>query len=234
MLSIRGLQRTSLVDYPGRLCATIFLYGCNFRCPYCHNPDLVRKGSGLRVIKEEEVIAHLQRRKGIIEALCVTGGEPCLQKCLPKFLRKVKALGVLVKLDTNGTHPEIIQYLVANSLVDYIAMDIKAPLEKYPVVVRRPVDLDKIRVSVDTIRSSGVEYEFRTTVVPTLLDEADMTKIGHWLKDSKRYVIQQFRANGSLLDPAMCSIQPYPAGKLVKFQQLLQSQIEEVQLRGIL
>ncbi len=233
MIPIMGLQKTSLIDYPKVICTTIFLGGCNFKCPYCHNPDLVLK-RGSPLIADYEVLEHLKRRKGLIDGLCVTGGEPSLHLGLPDFLRRVKSLGFLVKLDTNGTNPEMLDELISGSLVDYVAMDIKAPLERYSSVVRAPVNLKSIGDSIDIIRGAEIDYEFRTTVVPDLLNEEDILALGQWLKGTKKYVLQQFRPAPKMLDPSFKNIKPYNYDEVKRFQGLLKKYVNLVELRGIM
>jgi len=189
---IKGLQKTTLIDYPGKVACTIFTFGCNFRCPYCHNPELVIE-NGTKEIPQEEILKFLEERKGFFDGICITGGEPTIHKDLTDLLKKIKKLGLVVKLDTNGTNPQIVEQLIKNKLIDYIAMDIKAPLEKYEQVAREKVDLEKIKKSVELIKNSGIDYEFRMTVPPNMFDENDFVEIGEWLKGAKRFYLQQFK-----------------------------------------
>ncbi len=198
---IKGVQKLSAIDYPGKTCAIVFLADCNFRCPYCHNPDLIKKPGSLPDISEEEVLDFLKTRKKWLDGLCITGGEPSLHKDLPDFIGRVKKEGFLVKLDTNGSNPGMIEQLVKDGLVDYISMDIKAPLDRYEEVTRAKVRKEDIQRSVDIIMNSGVEYEFRTTVLPRLFGRGDMEKIGQWLKGAEGFFIQGFRP-GVTLDRA--------------------------------
>lgn len=198
---IKGLERLSVIDYPGKACAVVFLAGCNFRCPYCQNPDLIKRPGRLSEISEGEVLDFLGSRRKWLDGLCITGGEPSLHRGLPDFIRKVKKEGFLVKLDTNGSNPGMVEQLVKERLVDYISMDIKAPLDKYEEVARVGVSKGDIQRSADIIMNSGVRYEFRTTVVPRLFSKGDMESIGKWLKGAKRFFIQGFRS-GVTLDRA--------------------------------
>lgn len=195
---IAGLVKTSLLDYPGAICSTIFLAGCNLRCPYCHNKDLVAGASRLPGVPLTEVRTVLLRRRGFIDGVCITGGEPTLTPALPALARAMKDLGMKVKLDTNGTNPDVVRNLLDEGLVDYIAMDVKAPRWKYQTVTRVPVDLQALQATIGLLMASGVEHEFRTTVVPRLLTETDLHSIGEWLDGAGTYVLQQFRPENTL------------------------------------
>jgi len=196
---IGGFQGFSLIDYPGKICAIVFTQGCNFRCPYCHNPELVEfSGSDSAAPEEDEVLAFLEKRKGRLDALTITGGEPLLQSGLNKFLSRVKALGYLIKLDTNGSLPSRLEDVIKNNLVNYIAMDIKSPIDKYGSVIRAGIDTGKILESIRLIMESGVNYEFRTTVVKDLLCKDDFLKIGPLIKNACLYVLQRFVSSKTL------------------------------------
>lgn len=186
-----GLEKSTLIDYPGKVACMVYTIGCNFHCPYCHNPELVNETSEQQ-IAEEEVLAFLDTRKGLLDGVVITGGEPTIHDDLLAFMEKVKAKGFLVKLDSNGTRPEIIREAIEKKLVDYIAMDIKSPLAKYSNIVARPVDTEKVRESIELLMASPVEYEFRTTVVKALLPEEDILEIGREIEGAKRYYLQEF------------------------------------------
>lgn len=190
-MRIGGLQPSSLIDFPGTVSAVIFTVGCNFRCPYCHNPELVFEEPE-RIISEREVLGFLATRAGVLPAVVVTGGEPTIHTDLPEFLRAVRALGYRIKLDTNGTNPGMLRQIVKEKLADYVAMDIKAPLLKYARVVGAAVDIAAIRASVAYLLSGAVEYEFRTTVVKSQLSAADIKQIGREIMGAQRYFLQQF------------------------------------------
>ncbi|AEA34110.1 anaerobic ribonucleoside-triphosphate reductase activating protein [Hippea maritima] len=186
-----GLLRFSLIDYPGELAAVVFTLGCNFRCPYCHNPELI-DGTSAR-IDEGEILSFLEKRKGKLTAVSITGGEPTLHKDrLFKFIQKLKKLGYKVKLDTNGTNPEIISKLLNSNLLDYIAMDVKAPLEKYSDVVDVKVNIEAIKTSINTIKNSQIAYEFRTTVVRDIITQQDIDEISKIIQGSNLFCIQNF------------------------------------------
>ena len=199
MVNIKGLQKTSLIDYPGKVCAVVFLGGCNFRCPYCQNPDLISAGGA--GLGEEEFFRFLGERKKWIDGVCLSGGEPTVSKGLPEFIRKIKADGLLVKLDTNGTSPEMLRELLANKQLDYIAMDIKGPFEKYVKVANAAVDIEKIKESIEIIKSSGVGHEFRSTILPALHSREDIVEMAREVAGTGTFYLQGFR-NISTLDPA--------------------------------
>jgi pyruvate formate lyase activating enzyme len=200
-MTFAGWQRTSLIDFPGKVAAVVFTGGCNLRCPFCHNPELV-SGCGPDGVSAETVLAHLAARLGKLDALVVGGGEPLLQAGLPAFLGRVKALGYPVKLDTNGTFPEALDGLLRAGLVDHIAMDIKAPPEKYSLLAGVGVDPATILRSIRLIEASGVAHQFRTTVVRPLLDAHDLETIAGLLADPRQYRLQAF-VRGRILDPSL-------------------------------
>jgi pyruvate formate lyase activating enzyme len=191
-MKIAALVRAALVDYPGFIAAVIFTQGCNLRCGYCHNPALL-SSDGPLFVAETDVLDHLNRRKGILDGLVVTGGEPTLQLGLETFLHQVKEMGFRVKLDTNGTAPPVLERLIAGKLLDYVAMDIKAPPERYPEICGQPVDLAAIRESIQLLRRSTIPYEFRTTLAPGLGMEG-LRKIMNWIDESPHFVLQRYRA----------------------------------------
>ncbi|MBN2254100.1 MAG: anaerobic ribonucleoside-triphosphate reductase activating protein [Deltaproteobacteria bacterium] len=191
-MKIGGLQRFSLIDYPENICAIIFTQGCNFRCPYCHNPELSHPGRYEAVIPEEEIFSFLERRRGKLDAVSITGGEPTEQGDLIAFIEQVKAMGYLVKIDTNGSHPEVLKALVDRKIIDYIAMDVKAPPDKYKDITRATIEPSIIRQSIQIILKSGLPHEFRTTVVRSQLDKKDIAAIARLIKGADRYVLQKF------------------------------------------
>ncbi len=228
---IGGLQKVSLVDYPGRVAATIFTVGCNFLCPFCHNPELVKVGSDTHqlYLPEEEVLEFLTSRQGMIEGVCITGGEPTLQSDLAEFLAKIKALGFLVKLDTNGARPQVIKDLIGRGLLDYIAMDIKGPLGKYQKITNAEINMENIQASTQIVRNF-LDYEFRTTVVPGLHDKEDFLSIARWLEGAKKYYLQQFRSEKTL-DVIFGSVKPYSDEKLIDFCQMIKPYFEVCEVR---
>ena len=201
-MQIHGLNKTTLLDYPGHLAATVFTGGCNFRCPFCHNKTLVLEADTQPTLKEGEILEYLKKRKGILEGVCITGGEPTLQKDLPEFIEKIKALGLKVKLDTNGYRPEIIKALHQKGLIDYIAMDIKSSLDNYPVVTEIPgLDISKIQESINYIIDNFNDYEFRTTVVKEIHTKDEILKIKELIKGAKKYKLQNYRDSEGVIKP---------------------------------
>ncbi len=191
-MTIRGLVPTSLVDYPGEMCTTLFFGGCNLRCPWCHNRELVEEPWALPEIKEEEVYPFLAERQNWIQAVCLTGGEPTLAPGLFDFISNLKKMGFKVKLDTNGTRPRVLSQLLEARLVDYVAMDIKGPPPKYPRAAGAPVEMAAIEASIKLLKQGTSAYEFRTTVIPGLLTEGDLLAMGKWLAGATCYVLQRF------------------------------------------
>lgn len=197
---IGGLTNLTLLDYPEKVACTVFTVGCNFRCPFCHNNSLVC-GNGGKQIAVGEVLRFLQKRKNVLEGMCLTGGEPLVQQGVEDFLQQVKDMGYLVKLDTNGAYPERLQTLVKQGLVDYVAMDVKNSKDKYAVTVGcGNADLDKIEQSVAYLKSGAVDYEFRTTVTGNLHDEQSISALAEWLAGAKRLYLQKFVNSGDLID----------------------------------
>ena len=199
-MKIGGIQKLSLVDYPGHTAIAMFTIGCNMRCGYCHNPELVLPERYADAIPEEDIFLFLESRVGKIEGVVISGGEPTMHADLPAFIRRVKQLGFLVKLDSNGTHPDMLREMFAEGLLDYIAMDIKASLPRYEEVAARPIDTDDIRESINLIKASGVDHEFRTTLVKSQVSPEDLDEIGKLVKGSPRFALQRFRP-GRTLNP---------------------------------
>ncbi|CEP66383.1 Aldolase-type TIM barrel [Moorella glycerini] len=220
------------MDFPGEVCTTVFYGGCNFRCPWCHNADLVLRPFTLPEISPEEVLNLLSRRRSWVQAVCITGGEPSLAPGLEEFIRSLKSCGFKVKLDTNGTHPGILARLLTDGLLDYVAMDVKAPPEKYNLLAGTKVDLESVRESIAFIKNSRIAYEFRTTVVPGLLLEQDLLAIGRLLRGARRYVLQQYQPAGTLLDADFQALRPYPGATLQSMAQKLHSFIHKVDIRN--
>lgn len=229
-MKIGGLQRVSLIDYPGLICAVIFLQGCNFKCPYCHNPELVDPGLFRSCIKESDLMEFLDLRKGKLDAVSITGGEPTIQNDLAAFIKEIKQKGYAVKLDTNGSRPEVIKSLIDEKLLDYIAMDVKAPLDKYKEIVKVQVDQDSIRESIKLILKAKIPYEFRTTIVQSQLEENDILKIGKLLTGAGSYVLQKFVPTKTL-DSRFLKEKSYPDEKLQSIKKHLENEILFVTIR---
>lgn len=229
-MQIHGLNKTTLLDYPGRLAATVFTGLCSFRCPFCHNGDLVICPETQPLIPEEEVLAHLKKRKGILNGLCVSGGEPTLQPDLPEFLKKVKELDYPVKLDTNGYQPEFLEQLIADGLVDQIAMDIKSGRENYALVSGlSTLDFSRIEHSIRIIMECGLPYEFRTTVVKELHRDTDFLQIRDMIGGCMDYFLQSYVDSGQVLHPGFhaCSVE-----EMKHFLSLVLPGIPNAQIRG--
>lgn len=224
---IGGLQKSSLVDYPSKICTVVFTIGCNFRCGYCHNPELIKKEE---YILEEDFFEFIKTRIGKIDAIVISGGEPTLQNDLEDFITKCRALNFLVKLDTNGTNPEVLENLISKGLLDYIAMDIKAPFEKYTNITRRFLDIEKIKKSIEIIMNSGVDYEFRTTVVRSQLSIDDLIKISENIKGAKKYYMQKFVAK-DILDEKLKNEKTYSDTEFYEIARNLEKNIEKVGVR---
>ena len=231
MPHIHGLNKTTLLDYPGRVAATIFLGGCNFRCPFCQNSSLVLHPSMQPEISEEEVLTFLRKRTGILEGVCISGGEPTLSTDLEGFIQKIRQLGYPVKLDTNGSHPEVLKNLAEKNLIQMTAVDIKACRENYPSLtgLLQP-DLDAVQETVDFLLHGNLDYEFRTTVVRELHNEEDFLKIGTWLKGAKTYYLQAYKDSDEVLQPGFSS---YSLEELEHFRDILLKNISKVEIRGI-
>lgn len=219
---IGGFQRFSLADFPGKISAIVFTRGCNFRCPYCHNPELVDPARYMPEIPQEEILRFLGSRRGQLQGVVVTGGEPTLHDDLPLFFARIRALGFAVKLDTNGSHPDALQGLIRDSLIDYVAMDIKAPLDAYPRIARAPVRAEDIERSVRVIIGSGLPHEFRTTYEGSLLSTQDMEAIAEIVRGCAQYVLQSFHPSGAL-DPAMRSLAQPDRASLQAIRKLMET-----------
>lgn len=226
-----GFQKLTLLDFPGRVAATVFTGGCNLRCPFCHNATLVTDTKETPILATDEVLAYLKKRQGILDGVCVTGGEPTLQVDLPDFLRRLKEMGYAVKLDTNGTSPEVLRRLIAEHLVDYVAMDIKNCREKYGITAGKiPFDLSPIEESVKLLMSGSIPYEFRTTTVRGIHSAADFRAIGTWIAGAERYFLQGFVDSGSLIGGGFEAFTP---DEMKQFLAIVRQTIPNAQLRGI-
>lgn len=223
----------TLIDYPGKLAATVFTVGCNFRCHFCHNPELVLTTRNPQpTTQEKEFLSFLKKRRGKLEGVCITGGEPTIQPDLVDFIKKIKKLGFSVKLDTNGARSDVLKKLIDARLIDYIAMDIKNSLEKYPLTVGNlPVDIKRITLSVDLIRNSRLPYEFRTTVVPGIHTKNDFVKIAEWLKGARLYALQKYRPE-RILNPAFFAKKKKAKLDLGEIKSLIENNFGKVEIRN--
>jgi pyruvate formate lyase activating enzyme len=230
-MKIGGLQKTSLQDYPEEVSSIIWTIGCNFSCPFCYNKDLVE--GNIADIPEEDIFSFLEKRKKLIDGLVISGGEPFLQKDLKNFCKKVKKLGYKIKIDTNGSFPEKLKELIDEKLVDYIAMDVKAPKKKYNKLTNVKTDIKRIEKTIEIIKNSKLGYEFRTTIVPSLLMKEDIVEIAKWLKGAKRFYLQQFKIETSLISHKLAKVSPYAKEELIKILRDIKPCFETCEVRGI-
>lgn len=231
-MDLRGWVRTSLLDYPEHIATVLFTGGCNLRCPSCHNAGLVLRPGEFPAVSEDEVREHLARRAGLLDGVVLTGGEPALQPDLVPFLRRLRPLGLAIKLDTNGFFPGVLEAALGEGLVDYVAMDVKAPPEKYALLAGRPgLDLAPFERSLALLRAGAVPYELRTTVVPGLLAADDVVAIAHWIQGAPLYALQQFRSLNTL-DPALEEVVPYAPEVLQAMARACAPWVGQIQVRG--
>ena len=230
-MQIHGLNKTTLLDYPGHIAATIFTGGCNFRCPFCHNASLVINPASSPLIPSSEILTFLEKRKNILSGVCITGGEPTLQPDLSMFLFEIKKMGYLIMLDTNGTNPDMITTLFQKGLLDYVAMDIKSSKNGYyDATGVTTVDLQSVESSIHFLMSANINYEFRTTLVEELHTEEEILSIGHWIKGAKAYYLQPYKDSPDTIrrgyhTPSLEAIN--------RFVSLLQPFVPSVKVRGI-
>ena len=230
---IHGFQKMTLLDFPGRVACTLFTAACNLRCPFCHNAGLVTSIDSAERIDEEEIFAYLQKRQGILDGVCITGGEPTLQHDLADFIRRVRALGYAVKLDTNGTNPTLLKSLIDEGLVDTVAMDIKNAPAKYPLTVGlTDYDISSIQKSIDILLKGRVDYEFRTTVVSEYHTPADIAAIARWIHGAPRYFLQPFVDSGNLIGSSDGLLHTPDAATLDKMLSAARAIIPAAVLRG--
>ena len=230
-MRICGLQKLTLLDFPGKVAATVFTGGCELRCPFCHNAPLVLGGRGAETLDKGEVLAFLASRRGLLDGVVLSGGEPLLQPDAPDFLAEVKAMGFAVKLDTNGCHPDVLEDVLDRRLADYVAMDVKNSLEKYPQTVGVPgFDTAPVERSARLLLEGGTDYEFRTTLVRPFHELSDMADIGAWLRGARRYFLQAFVDSGDLVGGG-CSA--FTAEEMEAFARAARPWAQTVGLRGV-
>jgi len=229
-MDIRGFNKTTLLDFPGHVAAGIFVGGCNFACPFCHNWGLVTKDNSIPSIPEEDVLAHINKRKNVLTGVCISGGEPTLYKDLPEFAAKIKDMGLLVKLDTNGYNPEAVSELIDNKLVDYVAMDIKASRDNYNKAVGKEVDITRIQETIDLITNSGIDYEFRTTCVKGIHSSGDFEDIADWIKGADRYFLQDYIEKEAVPDKSNAS---FFKEEMTLFLNIVMPNIPNAKIRGM-
>lgn len=233
-MKIAGLQKVTLLDYPGLVACTVFTPTCNFRCPWCHNPGLVNRIEKDSFLRLDDFFDYLQKRKGILDGVCVTGGEPTLQEGLEEFLKQIKELGYKVKLDTNGYNPKRVEKIIADGLVDYVAMDVKNSLEAYSETVgiaSERFDSSKILQTISLLKEDKVEYEFRTTLIKPLHDEKRIREMVPLLKGARKYFLQDFKDTGELVGNT--KFEAFTPAECVKFQKIFLDNGIPAELRGI-
>jgi pyruvate formate lyase activating enzyme len=230
-MKIGGFQKTSLLDYPDRISAIVWVSGCTFRCPFCYNRKLALGSAEL--FPAEEILSFLSKRRGLVEGVVISGGEPLLQDDLEDFIGKIKKLGFLVKVDTNGAYPERLHELLDQQLVDYVAMDVKAPKGKYRELAGVDVEMGKIDASIDLIKAKAPAYEFKTTFVPGLLNKEDIVEIGKWLNGADLFFLQQFKPLPPLLSSVLEHAVPYPKEYFEETLVAVQSFFKRCAVRGV-
>lgn len=230
-MRIGGFQKTSLLDYPDTICAIIWTTDCNFRCPFCYNKQLVLGEA--EIIPEEEILSFLKKRRTMLEGLSISGGEPLLQDKLINFLKKVKELNYKIKIDTNGSFSKKLKELIDKKLVDYISMDVKAPKDKYDSLSGIKVSISEIEQSINLIKNEASDYEFKTTIVPGLLDKKDIIKIAKWLEGSKQYYLQQFRKDSPLISLKLNDVKPYSRKELNNIINDIKPYFKKCSIRGV-
>ena len=223
---VGGIQKLSLVDFPGHVAAALFTAGCNMRCGYCHNPELVLPERLASSIPIDDIMQFLQSRVGRLDGVVVSGGEPTIHDDLPELIRRIKALGYDVKLDSNGTRPEMIRQLIDDKLINFVAMDIKGPLEKYQTIAARPIDLDAVQETIALLISSGIGHEFRTTIVREQLEPSDFHKVGEMVRGAKRFALQHFRP-GSTLAPQFEQASTFSESEFQKTKTIMEGYVDE-------
>ena len=232
-MNIKGIYKTTLIDYPGRISAAIFTGGCNLRCRYCHNPSLVIPGQDEHTFSEDDVLDLLKKRKNIIEGLAISGGEPTLNEDLGSFIEKVKELSIDVKLDTNGLNPSMIADLLNRELLDYVALDVKTSPDKYSDLTGRDINFSTIVQSINALRESGVDFEIRTTCIPGFVTIDDFHAIKETIGYVPRYALQQFVADNDLVDNNLRKVQPYPVKILYDFKKFVETFTDVCEIRGV-
>lgn len=221
----------TMLDFPGRVACTVFTAGCNFRCPFCHNSSLVTKINAADAYAEEDILAYLKKRRGILDGVAITGGEPLLTDGIFDFMRRIRSLGLEIKLDTNGSFPQRLRSVISEGLVSYVAMDIKNSRAKYPLTAGvSTLDLAPIEESVELLLGGAVDYEFRTTVVKELHTPEDMEDIGRWIRGARRYYLQNFVDSGELISDGL---HPHSAENMKELQNIASKFVEKAEMRGL-
>lgn len=229
-MKIKGLQKTTLLDFPSKVACTVFTGGCNFRCPFCHNASLVLRPDESNGVDTEEFFSFISKRKGILDGVCITGGEPLLQPDIIPFIERIRSIGLLVKLDTNGSFPEKLAEILDRGLVDYVAIDVKNSSARYAETCGLPVFPENVLKSIELLMSGGIDYEFRTTVVDELHSVGDIEDIAKLIKGAKRYFLQNFTDSGDVLESGFSSC---PIDKMNEMLAVARKYIPNTELRGV-
>jgi pyruvate formate lyase activating enzyme len=230
-MKIGGFQKTSLLDYPDRISAIVWTSGCSFRCPFCYNKNLALGTA--EMFPEEEILSFLSKRKALLEGVVISGGEPLLHDDIVDFVKQIKDLRLLVKIDTNGSFPERLGELLEKQLVDYVAMDVKAPKKKYPQLTGVNTDLSKIEASIDILKTKAPAYEFKTTFIPGLLTKEDIMEIAQWLKGADTYFLQQFKVIKPLVSSNLETVIPYPRDYVYETLAAIKPFFKRCAVRGV-
>ncbi|HIG99033.1 MAG TPA: anaerobic ribonucleoside-triphosphate reductase activating protein [Thermoplasmata archaeon] len=230
-MNIGGFQKTSLLDYPDRISAIVWTSGCNFRCPFCYNKSLALGTAEL--FPQDEILSFLSKRKTLLDGVVISGGEPFLQDDLVDFVKKIRDLRLLVKIDTNGSFPERLAELLEQQLVDYVAMDVKAPQKKYQQLTGTKLDVNKIDASIELLKTKAPAYEFKTTVIPGLLTKGDIIDIAQWLNGAETYFLQQFKIKAPLVSSALETTIPYSREYLLETLEEIKPFFKHCALRGV-
>jgi len=226
---IYDFMPVSFVDFPGKIASTVFISGCNFKCPYCHNSYLIPVQKGIK--NENDFFEYIKSRSNLIEGVCITGGEPTLWKGLKDFIKNIKDLNFNIKLDTNGSKPDVLENLLNENLLDYIAMDIKAPIDKYEIFLKNKKEINNVQKSVEIIKNSNIDYEFRTTVNDKLLNLEDFKALADWISPVKRYVLQRYKYVEGVLDREKCGTDNCSIEFLLKIKDNISNNFKEVIIR---
>ena len=230
-MNIQGLQKLTLLDFPGKMACTVFTAGCDLRCPFCHNRSLVINPPAESEFSEDEIFSFLKKRKGILEGVAITGGEPLMQNDIEDFIVKIRELGYAVKLDTNGTFPSRLKSLVEKNLVDYVAMDVKSSESGYPSCVGiGGFKTDKISESIEFLKGGKVDYEFRTTVAKGLHTKEDIEQLGRWIQGAKRHFLQAFTDSGDLIG---FGLEPFSKAEMLEMCEIMKKYVPSCEVRGI-
>lgn len=231
-MTIGGLQKLTLIDFPGRLAATVFLMGCNVRCPWCYSRELVLPLSAKLQPKISELFffKFLEERRGLLSGVVICGGEPTINPELPQFIQEIKKMGYAVKLDTNGSNSGVLQQLLGDNLLDYVALDVKAPKDRYREATGAAIDVSEVEKSIGLLKESDIDFEFRTTVVPDLHTKEDIVKIAKWVSPTKRYYLQNFRPEKTV-DPSFEKKRPYPDEYLLEIRKAVAPFFETCEVR---